>query len=207
MRKSLIAMIVIGIVIIIMSSLRIIVPIVNDVTIPNLRYTINVTPGMNLIINGINGSLSIRVVKGYQGIISTLDLFAPLFAFMGILMILITFLLRGKNLDFSNPLFFTVMIMVTASLLLSLPLPLPVYVQDGSSTAYILIGVNAYVGFASLVYLMGGVLLLFNSRFYNQEGELVGPYLDIDQLASLTIRLKEEGKTEGLNGEDEETEK
>lgn len=198
MRKSLIVLIAVGILILIMSSIRVIIPIINDITIPNLRYVVNVTPGMDLIINDINGSLSINVTRPSQNFVSTLELFAPLFTFVGILIVIISYMTKGKNSSFANPLFFTVMVMAATSILLSLPIPISLSVKDGVAMSYIVIGINAYTGFASLTYLMSALLLLFNSWFYNAKSEMTPPYPDIDQLTSMTIRLEEEEeKTEG----------
>lgn len=196
MRNVIIVFIVIGIIILIMSNIRVALPITNATT-PNFDEIINVTPGLRLIISDKNGSLTLIPIRGYSMFIDTIDYLSPIFVFVGIIISIVLLIMRGKqSIDVSDPLFFGIILMLIVALAFALPIPIQVYVGGESTTQSMLIGVNAYVGFSSITYLISTVLLIISTWLYSGGMNMDEVYSDIDQLMNMTIMLKSEEETE-----------
>ncbi|MGC8543052.1 MAG: hypothetical protein ACP5NQ_03840 [Vulcanisaeta sp.] len=197
MRKVAIMSIVVGLIILVMSSIRITMPIITSTIIPNLNTIVNVTPGMKLIVSDMNGSLTLIPLKGYSTFIDMIDYLSPIFVFVGII-ISIALLLIKKNLtiSMSDPLFFGIILMLILSAIFALPIPTPIYVNNNITTTYLLIGINAYVGLSSIMYLISALLLVVSTWLYREPQIIESLYPDIDQLMSMTVILKSEEETE-----------
>ncbi|GAB6945681.1 hypothetical protein [Vulcanisaeta sp. JCM 14467] len=204
MKKIMMAFIVIGIIILIMSNIRVALPITNA-AMPNFNDVVNVTPGLKLIVSDTNGSLTLIPIKGYSPFIDTIDYLSPIFVFVGIMISITMLIIRKKqSIDVSDPLFFGVILMLALALAFSLPIPTQVYLSEGSTTQSILIGVNAYVGFSSITYLISTILLMMSTWLYRERTAIEDVYSDIDQLMSMTIMLKSEEETERSESDEEE---
>ena len=204
MKKIVMAFIIIGIIILIMSNIRVALPITN-VAIPNFNDIVNITPGLKLIISDTNGSLALIPIKGYSPFIDMIDYLSPIFVFVGIMISIIMLIIRrGQSIDVSDPLFFGIILMLALALAFSLPIPTQVYLSEGSTTQSMLIGVNAYVGFSSITYLISTVLLMMSTWLYRERETMEDMYSDIDQLMSMTIMLKSEEETERSESDEED---
>jgi len=197
MRKVAIAFIVIGIIILVMSSIRITIPIITSPPLPGISKIVNVTPGMELVVNDINGSLTLTPIKGYSQFLDSIDYLSPILVFVGIVISMVI-LVRGRNVKFSisDPLIFGVMLMLTFSLIFALPIPTPIYLDGNPTSTYLLVGVNAYVGLSSTMYLISAALLTVSTWLYRETQTIESLYPDIDQLMSMTVMLKSEEETE-----------
>ncbi len=205
MKRVVMAFIVIGIIILIMSNIRIALPITNTV-LPNFNDIVNVTPGLKLIVSDTNGSLTLIPVRGYSLFIDTIDYLSPIFVFVGIIISIVLLMIkRNQSIDVSDPLFFGIVLMLIVALIFSLPIPTQIYLNENGITQSILVGVNAYVGFSSITYLIGAVLLMISTWLYREKAVMEDAYSDIDQLMSMTIMLKSEEETE--RSEDNEEDK
>lgn len=196
MRKVVMAFIVIGIIILIMSNIRVALPITNA-AVSNFNDVVNVTPGLKLIISDTNGSLTLIPIKGYSLFIDTVDYLSPIFVFIGIIISIVLLLIkRNYSIDVSDPLFFGIILMLIVALIFSLPIPTQIPLGENSINQSIIVGVNAYVGFSSITYLISTVLLMMSTWLYREKTTVGDMYTDIDQLMSLTIMLKSEEETE-----------
>ncbi|GAB6948366.1 hypothetical protein JCM16161A_24960 [Vulcanisaeta sp. JCM 16161] len=203
MRKIVLAFIVIGIIILIMSNIRVALPITN-VAMPSFNDIVNVTPGLKLIISDTNGSLTLIPIRGYSSFIDTIDYLSPIFIFVGIIIsIALLMIKRNQSIDVSDPLFFGIILMLIVALVFSLPIPTQIYLSEGPVTQSMLVGVNAYVGFSSITYLISTVLLMMSAWLYREKTAMDGMYSDIDQLMSMTIMLKSEEETERSESNEE----
>ncbi|ADY00813.1 MAG: hypothetical protein ACP5GZ_04060 [Vulcanisaeta sp.] len=204
MRKVIIAFIAIGIIILIMSNIRITLPIIVSASIPSLSEVVNVTPGLKLIISDTNGSLALIPIKGYSAFINMVDYLSPIFVFVGIIIsIALLVIKKNQKIDISDPLFFGILLMLIISLIFAFPIPTQVYLSEGSLTKTILIGINAYVGFSSIMYLISTVLLVMSTWLYREQTIMENLYSDIDQLMSMTVMLKSEEETEQSESNEE----
>ncbi|WP_054857403.1 hypothetical protein [Vulcanisaeta sp. JCM 16159] len=150
MRKVVMAFIVIGIIILIMSNIRVALPITNA-AVSNFNDVVNVTPGLKLIISDTNGSLTLIPIKGYSLFIDTVDYLSPIFVFIGIIISIVLLLIkRNYSIDVSDPLFFGIILMLIVALIFSLPIPTQIPLGENSINQSIIVGVNAYVGFSSI---------------------------------------------------------
>ncbi|WP_054853301.1 hypothetical protein [Vulcanisaeta distributa] len=196
MRKVIMVFIVIGIIILIMSNIRVALPITNA-AVSNFNDVVNVTPGLKLIISDTNGSLTLIPIKGYSSFIDTVDYLSPIFVFIGIIISIVLLLIkRNYSIDVSDPLFFGIILMLIVALIFSLPIPTQISLGENSINQSIIVGVNAYVGFSSITYLISTVLLMMSTWLYREKTTVGDMYTDIDQLMSLTIMLKSEEETE-----------
>lgn len=197
MRKVIIAFIVIGIIILIMSNIRVALPIIPSAVTPRVNEVINVTPGMRLVINGTSGLLSLTPVKGYSSFIDMIDYLSPILVFIGIIIsITLLVVMKNRKIDISDPLFFGIVLMLIIAFIFALPIPIQVYLNDGSITQSLLVGINAYSGFSSVMYLVSAILLIMSAWLYKESGAVENLYPDIDQLMSMTVILKSEEETE-----------
>ncbi len=197
MRKVIIAFIVIGIIILIMSNIRVALPIIPSAVTPRVNEVINVTPGMRLVINGTSGLLSLTPVKGYSSFIDMIDYLSPILVFIGIIVsITLLVVMKNRKIDISDPLFFGIVLMLIIAFIFALPIPIQVYLNDGSITQSLLVGINAYSGFSSVMYLVSAILLIMSAWLYKESGAVENLYPDIDQLMSMTVILKSEEETE-----------
>ena len=204
MKKVIMAFIAIGIIILIMTNIRIALPIVVGASIPSLSKIVNVTPGMKLIVSDTNGSLALIPIKGYSTFINMIDYLSPIFVFVGIIIsIALLIIKKNQKTDISDPLFFGIVLMLIISLIFAFPIPTQVYLSEGSETLSILIGVNAYVGFSSIMYLISTVLLVMSTWLYREQTIMENLYSDIDQLMSMTVMLKSEEETEQSENNEE----
>ena len=197
MRKVIIAFIVIGIIILIMSNIRVALPIIPSAVIPRINEAINVTPGMRLVINGTSGLLLLTPVKGYSSFIDMIDYLSPILVFIGIIIsIILLVVMKNRKIDISDPLFFGIILMLIIAFIFALPIPTQVYLSDGSITQSLLVGINAYSGFSSVMYLVSAILLIMSAWLYKEPEAVENLYPDIDQLMSMTVMLKSEEETE-----------
>ena len=204
MKKLAIAFIIIGIAILVMSSIRIVIPIVISPITQDINEVINVTPGTRLIISDVNGSLKLVLTEGYSQFLDSINYLSPIFIFVGI-MIPIALLAMKRRVEFdpSDPLLFGIMAMLAVSLLFALPIPTPIVLNEASKSIYLLLGINAYTGLSSITYLISAVLLAVNTWLYRGQQATESPYPDIDQLISMTVMFKNE-EAEDLGNEKDE---
>ncbi len=204
MKKLAIAFIMIGVIILVMSSIRVVIPIVTSPITQDINGVINVTPGMRLIISGVNGSLALIPTEGYSQFLDSINYLSPIFIFVGIMIpIALLVMKRGVEFDPSDPLLFGTIAMLAVSLLFALPIPTPIVLNEASGSIYLLLGINAYTGFSSIAYLISAVLLAVNTWLYRGRQATEGPYPDIDQLISMTVMFKNE-EVEDLGNEKDE---
>ncbi|MFB6469958.1 MAG: hypothetical protein TU36_001790 [Vulcanisaeta sp. AZ3] len=201
MKKVAIAFVVIGLVILIMSSIRITIPmIISNSALSNLNTMVNITPGTTLIISNINGALRLIQARGYSGFINMINYLSPLFVFIGMVVSIALFIVRRSiTMNLSDPFLLGTILMLALSLIFALPIPTPIYISDGYLTnvnVYMLVGINAYVGFASVMYLISTILLIAGMWLYREPQLVDDQYLDIDQLTNMTVILKSEEETE-----------
>ena len=197
------AFIVIGVIILIMSNIKIALPI-TSIAAAHFNEVINVTPGLRLIISDTNGSLSLIPIRGYSMFIDSVDYLSPIFVFIGIIISIVLLVMRrGQEIDASDPLFFGIVLMLIIALIFALPIPTQVYLSDDSAIRSILIGINAYSGFSAIVYLISTVLLMVSTWLYRSRASVEDMYSDIDQLMSMTIMLKSEEETEHSESNEE----
>ncbi|WP_229709813.1 hypothetical protein [Vulcanisaeta souniana] len=180
-----------------MSNIRVALPIIPSAVIPKVNEAINVTPGVRLVINDTNGLLLLTPVKGYSSLVDMIDRLSPILIFIGII-ISMTLLVTMKNrrIDISDPLFFGIILMLIIAFIFALPIPTQVYLSDGSTTQSLLVGINAYSGFSSVMYLVSAILLVMSTWLYKEPEAIENLYPDIDQLMSMTVMLKSEEETE-----------